>query len=96
MKSTLLKCLVIALTYALSGCASSYKPIRPANLQYNNHHDYGGLGVAYKYEVLRARGNKKYAKKEDRSKVKVVAIELINTTKRTIYGNDISIPFVAP
>jgi len=48
--------------------------------------------LSYKYEVLREYGNKKYAKKEFKKGLKVVAVKITNNTDTTIFiGQDVGI-----
>jgi hypothetical protein len=85
MKNVPLKLLCIALITLCSSCASTYKSILPA------HVDYPAIekesGFSYKYNVLKEAGNRKLAKKEDKFRIRVVAVKLVNTTGHTLkYG----------
>ena len=68
----------------LGSCASSYKSINPKTINYVAHDLQGDLSLSYKYDILQEYGNKKYAKKEDKKGVRVVAIRLTNNTDRII------------
>jgi len=62
------------------------------SLQYNNSKKTGGVEFSYKYDVLSERGNKRYAKKEAKTDIRVVAIKLVNYTDRTlIFGTDVKL-----
>jgi hypothetical protein len=50
--------------------------------------DTDGLEVNYKYGILREMGNKKYAKKESRRNIRVVALEVTNLTDAPINFKD--------
>jgi hypothetical protein len=68
----------------LSSCASTYKPIRPTQLQYNQASDANGVSLGYRYDVLREKGNKKYAKREMKNGVRLVAVKIINNTDQAL------------
>ena len=70
-----------------ASCASSYKPIGPQGLDYRNVSKKDGLDFSYKYEVLSLRGNKKYAKKEEKRDVDVVAVKITNNTSNALHFN---------
>lgn len=70
--------LSVLLSALLTSCASSYKTISPRSLNYSQSQV--DPMFAYKYDVLRQSYNKKLAKKEDKTKVRVVAIRITNTT----------------
>lgn len=85
----------------LSGCAVSYKTIRPESIKYQSAVNEGGMLFSYKYDVLRSSGNKRYAKKELRKGVQLIAIQIRNLSDTTIrlsrdcdfyVGNDKVIP----
>ncbi len=90
MKKTFAKFTPLILLIVLSGCAASYRPINPTTLNYNSHDMQDGIALSYKYDVLKERGNKKYANKESRKGVRVVAVKLTNNTDTTVViGKDI-------
>lgn len=68
----------------LGSCASSYKSMNPKAINYVAHDLQGDLSLSYKYDILQENGNKKYAKKEDKKGVRVVAIRLTNNTDRIL------------
>lgn len=67
----------------LSSCASSYKPIVPSTLNYDMR-DEEGVSFGYRYEVLNYRGNRKYAKREPKKMIRLVAVKFQNNTERTL------------
>ncbi len=78
MKNFLFISLLCVFLCFLIGCASSYKTIDPPTLSYSVHTVNDGIGLSYKYDVLREKGNYKYAKKEARNGIKIVAVRLTN------------------
>lgn len=86
------KILLLSLAILISNCAGSYKPILPPSLTYPTVVDNNGIKYSYRYNVLADAGNKKYAKKEQKKAVKVIAIKLENNTGRTLnFKRDIDI-----
>jgi len=75
---------ILTIIFFLSGCASTYKPIRPQTLNYTAKNEDDGVFFAYKYDVLAEKGNAKYAKREDKRDVKVIAVKLTNNTDRVL------------
>ena len=75
-----------------SSCASSYQAIYPKNLYYAEGATYSGVDFTYQYDVLKQVGNRKYAKKEDKKGLQVVAVKLTNRTGRSLnFSEDISV-----
>ncbi|HEX5171682.1 MAG TPA: hypothetical protein VFW11_21030 [Cyclobacteriaceae bacterium] len=86
------KLVLIIISMALFSCAGSYKAIKPATLSYTGEDDVDGLIASYRYDVLRETGNKKYANKELKKGIKLVAVKIENNTGRTIsLRNDVRI-----
>lgn len=81
IKKALLGSFVI---FFLCTCASSYKSINPSNLNYTYQPENDGLSFSYRANVLQDAGNKKYAKKEDRHDISVIAIKITNNTGRDL------------
>jgi hypothetical protein len=88
MKKLFLKTVILTVAFSLVGCAASYKPINPATINYVVHDFQDGIGFSYKYDVLRENGNKKYAKKEDKKGVRLVAVKVTNNTDTVIKVGD--------
>lgn len=81
-----IKLLLTWLTILLmfSGCASTYKPIVPKRVNYAAHELSEGLSFSYRYDVLSESGNKKYAKREKKNSIKLVAVRLTNNSGSVI------------
>jgi len=74
----------LAIAILLSSCAGSFKSINPSTVYFDTKSENSDVEMQYEYDVLRERGNKKYAKKESKAGVRIVAIRITNTTGRTI------------
>ncbi|RTY99499.1 hypothetical protein EKM02_09940 [Flavobacterium sp. RSP49] len=75
---------------ALNSCASAYKSIHPASLNYISNNILHGVTLEYKYDLL----NKKYAKKETKKGLRIVAIKVKNDTEKDlVFGKDIKLNF---
>lgn len=81
-----LKAFVLLLTVVLiSSCASTYQPIKPDSLHYSSGDKKEGISLKYKYDLL----HKKYAKKEMKKGVNVVAIKITNSSEKdVVFGED--------
>jgi hypothetical protein len=77
MKTTL-----FVLCFLLCGCASSYRSIRPTGSYFPLSNEYSGLGFSYKMGVLAEHRNRKYAKREDKKAIRVVAVRIVNNTDK--------------
>jgi len=88
-----LGCSVIALgMMCLTSCASYYKPINAPAAPYTYSEQADGLAYSYQYDMLQLNGNKKYAKRELKNNIKVVAVKVTNTTDSTLHiGNDFKV-----
>ncbi|HLN54136.1 MAG TPA: hypothetical protein VK212_10545 [Lentimicrobium sp.] len=69
---------ILLFSLLLTGCAGTYKRIYPPAVNYSNNDVSQGISFSYRYDVLRERGNRKFAKKETMRGVKVVAVRLTN------------------
>lgn len=89
ISTNLISCfsLVLALLILLTGCASSYRVSNPENMNFVSFtSSIEGLKLYYKYDLL----DTKYAKKEERNGVKVIAIKIINTSGQDyVFGEDV-------
>lgn len=75
-----------------TSCASSYKMISPENTWYQSSGINAEVDFSYKYDVLNERGNKKYAKKESKKYVKVVAVKIVNRSDQSfVFGKDMKV-----
>lgn len=89
MKKLALGTLAVSL---LASCASSYKVIGPNSLNYRTTNEDRNIEFSYKYDVLNERGNRKYAKKESRTGVKVVAVRVTNNSQESfVFGQDLRV-----
>lgn len=88
MKQFKLKVLLLSITVLLSGCAMYYRPINPPKLNYQNQSNQNGIELAYEYNVLLKKGNKKYSNKELKSNIDLVAVKITNNTDSTITIGD--------
>ena len=76
----------------LSSCASSYKQIIPSYVNYNNDVTENGIEMAFKYDVLKETGNKKYAKKEFKNDISLVVLKITNhTDSEIIFGQNVAL-----
>jgi hypothetical protein len=81
---------LIILCVIVTSCASSYKPIRPRDLNYNQPSNDSEINFSYRYDVLRERSNKKYAKREAKNGIRVVAVKLTNNSDQPLtIGTDV-------
>ncbi|MBB6610300.1 hypothetical protein H7F15_04550 [Pontibacter sp. Tf4] len=69
---------------SLSSCASTYKPLDPPTAPYTFSEKTDGLVYSYQYDLLQNKRNKKYAKRETKHLMRVVAVKITNTTDSTI------------
>jgi hypothetical protein len=76
---------LLVISYLFSSCAASYKPINPSKLQYSQSDKNDTF--QYKYDVLLWSNNKKFAKKELNTQIRIVAVKIYNGTGQTLkYG----------
>ena len=86
IKITLL-CIVIS---TLSNCASGYKMIEPKFINYVSTHETDNVKLEYKYDLL----DKKYAKKELKKGVKLVAVKITNNSEKDVmFGRDAKLTY---
>lgn len=86
IKASLLGIFLVILT----SCASGYKMINPKSINYVSKDISDDIILSYKYEVL----HKKYAKKELKKGIKLLAVKIANNTdKDIIFGKDIKLTF---
>ncbi|UKM64389.1 hypothetical protein GSB9_00937 [Flavobacteriaceae bacterium GSB9] len=70
---------------SLTSCASGYKMISPETVNYVSAHETDNVKLQYKYDLL----EKKYAKKEVKKGVKIVALKITNNSDRDlVFGKD--------
>lgn len=68
--------LVCIFMSSLFSCASRYKMIEPESINYLSVKEDKGVKFEYKYDLL----SKKYAKKEEKKGVKIVAVKVTNNS----------------
>ncbi len=82
--------LLLALTTLISSCASGYKMIQPESIRYKSSHAIDKVVLDYKYNVLQ----KKYAKKEAKKGINLVAVKVTNYSDRDLtFGKDITLVY---
>lgn len=75
----------------LNSCASGYKAINPAGLNYNSKVEDQGVLLEYKYDLL----EKKYYKKEKKKDVRLIAVKITNNSDRDlIFGENIGFTYI--
>jgi len=79
---------LISISLLLTSCAGAYHPIKPGILSYNAHNNLDQIDFSYKYGVNQERQNKKYAKKEIKKGVSVIAVQIKNNTNKPIVIKD--------
>ena len=88
----------------LSSCASSYKSINPNTFEFTNTEITEDVVLKYRYNVLRERRNKKFAKDEDQNNLRLMAVEITNNSNQEIllgdnlklYNGDSEVQLVSP
>jgi len=74
----------------LTSCASKYKMINPNTLNYLSNNTSQKVTLEYKYNLL----TKKYAKKETKKGIKVIAVKLTNNSESDlVFGKDIKLAY---
>lgn len=80
--------LLLASICLISSCASSYRPINANNLNYASSESGSDVKISYRTGVLTASSNKKYAKRELKKGMNVVAIKITNNSDKSIDFSD--------
>ncbi|AHM61580.1 hypothetical protein D770_16630 [Flammeovirgaceae bacterium 311] len=83
---------VLCIAVLFSGCAGSYRTINPDRIPYQQQPENldAAVEVGYHYNILTELGNKKFARKEKKKNLNLVAVKITNNTDRTlIFGKDI-------
>ncbi len=77
--------LIITSLCLLTGCATTYKQLTPASLNYQNQStSKDKLEISYIYDIQTMSSNKRYAKKERKSGLAGVGIKIKNTTDKPL------------
>jgi hypothetical protein len=75
---------------SLTSCASGYKMIEPKSISYISTNETDNVKLEYKYDLL----DKKYAKKELKKGVKLVAVKITNSSgKDLMFGRDAKLTY---
>lgn len=78
--------LLLTITLLLNSCASGYKMINPDKITFNSKTENQGVTLEYKYNLL----DKKYAKKEIKKGVRLVAVKILNNSDKDLtFGRDL-------
>jgi len=81
---------LVTIIVLLNSCASKYNIINPERLNYNSKTTNQGVTLNYKYNLL----DKKYAKKEVKRGVKLVAIKITNNSEKDLlFGRDMNLSY---
>ena len=74
----LLQISFVALCFLFTSCASSFHSINPQKMPFNYTENTPDVQFSYVYDVLSMKRNKKYAKKETKLGMRVVAVRITN------------------
>lgn len=89
MKIAKFPLLILTIVF-LNSCASSYRTVQPKVLNYRSSSASENVVLEYKYDLL----YKKYAKKETKKNVKLVAIKITNNSDHDIrFGEDFKLAY---
>ena len=84
--------ILLLCTLLMSSCAAIYNPIEPSYLSYELAGNYNGLKLSYRYGILAELNNKRYARKENKHKIKLVVVKIENTSnKALVIGSDFNL-----
>jgi hypothetical protein len=88
-----MKKLLLSLTLLLLlSCAGSYKPMSSSISNFPIVQEESGLKYSYKYGLLTESKNKKYAKKESKKGVQIIAVNIENNTGKSLnFNSDIAV-----
>lgn len=90
MKKNILRGLLTIATLFMLGCASSYTAINPPAISHSQQTESDEFTLAYKYDVLKEKGNRKYSFRETTNNIKVISISITNNTDSRIHvGKDL-------
>jgi len=84
--------LILLCTLLLSGCASFYRPIHPEQVSYTKSSIDSDVEFQHKFNVLKTRGNRKYARKARKRNIKIVAVKITNGSEKNIdFSSDVQL-----
>lgn len=75
----------LLISLLVQGCAVDYLPIRIEEIPFYHKVQNSCISYSIQYNTLLIRGNTRYAQKESKHHIKVMAIEFTNLTKKTIH-----------
>lgn len=79
---------IIIVAVSLTSCASGYKNIDPTTINYVSRNLDNNILFEYKHDLL----HKKYKKKEEKNKIKLIAVKVTNNTENDIvFGQDVKL-----
>ncbi|MEM0992348.1 MAG: hypothetical protein AAGI49_04885, partial [Bacteroidota bacterium] len=67
-----------SLSILVASCATSYRKIEPNTVKYTAANEDQNIQFGYRYDLLQTKGNKRYANKESKRGIQVVAVEITN------------------
>lgn len=84
-------CLILIL-FSLSSCAMHYRNIHPSTLDYLHKPSRNGIIFSYKTDVLSKAGNRNLARKESQNGIDLIAIRIVNKTRRSLdFSSDLEL-----
>jgi hypothetical protein len=79
---------IVLIGMLVSGCATSYKPIKPTT--FSKTYTKEGLELAYEPDILRVSKNRKYARRASRKDIRIAMVQIRNTSGRDfVIDNDL-------
>lgn len=77
------KLIVLCISFVfLSSCATTYKTLAPKSFETTEVTD--SVSFSYKYGILEASGNKKFAKRELPNSIRVLSVKIVNQTNNEL------------
>jgi len=81
---------ILSITILMGSCASSYKSVQPHRMNYNSKSVSNDVILEYRYDLL----EKKYAKKENKKGVRLVAVKITNNSEKELtIGQDLKFAY---
>ncbi|MDD2964301.1 MAG: hypothetical protein PHQ65_04765 [Bacteroidales bacterium] len=78
------------LLFLLAGCATFYRPIKPSEIGFPPPEINADFSYSLKFDPLLKAGNPRFAKKEEKTSISVVALKITNNSERDLtVGKDI-------
>jgi hypothetical protein len=70
--------------FCFCSCATKFKTIDPKKTNFSNEIFLDGVSLQYRYNILRERGNRRYANREEKKGVHIVAVKILNNSNKEI------------